>query len=142
MIGQANLNCLAFFISLMTQKEISFAENYLTTFNATDAATKAGYSDRTAQQIGYVNLTKLYIKKYIQSKASEILEGMVVRQERVLREITAIAFTDVSVFLNNDWTLKPIDEIPKSKLGGINFQKMAKGLRPMISLRPFLYCGN
>lgn len=45
----------------MTTKEITFAENYLCTFNATEAAMKAGYSDRTARQIGYENLTKPYI---------------------------------------------------------------------------------
>jgi phage terminase small subunit len=42
----------------MKSKEISFTENYLTTFNATDAAKSAGYSERSARQIGYENLRK------------------------------------------------------------------------------------
>ncbi|MEB2784875.1 terminase small subunit [Algoriphagus persicinus] len=47
----------------MTTKEISFAENYLCTFNATEAAKAAGYSERSARQIGYENLTKPYIQE-------------------------------------------------------------------------------
>lgn len=46
----------------MTTKELSFVENYLCTFNAADAAKAAGYSERSARQIGYENLTKPYIQ--------------------------------------------------------------------------------
>jgi phage terminase small subunit len=42
----------------MTPKEISFAENYLCTFNVTEAAKSAEYSSRSAKQIGFENLTK------------------------------------------------------------------------------------
>lgn len=35
----------------LTTKEQLFAEHHLCTFNATDAARKAGYSENTAQQL-------------------------------------------------------------------------------------------
>jgi phage terminase small subunit len=112
----------------MTTKEISFAEHYLSTFNATDAATKAGYSDRTARQIGYENLTKPYIQNYIRERSEDKLSRLGITQEKVLAELAAIAFSKVTDFLNDDWTLKPINEIPKSKLGAINFQRTAQGV--------------
>jgi phage terminase small subunit len=113
---------------LLSHKEKCFAEHYLSTFNATDAATKAGYSDRTARQIGYENLTKPYIQNYIREKSEDKLARLGITQEKVLAELAAIAFSKVTDFLNDDWTLKPINEIPKSKLGAINFQKKKKGL--------------
>jgi len=51
-----------------------------------------------------------------------------ITQEKVLAELAAIAFSKVTDFLNDDWTLKPINEIPKSKLGAINFQRTAQGV--------------
>jgi hypothetical protein len=50
-----------------------------------------------------------------------------ITQERVLAEIAAIAFARVTDFMNDDWTLKPLNQIPKSKLGGLNFEKTTKG---------------
>lgn len=95
----------------MTAKEISFAENYLCTFNAAEAAKAAGYSERSARQIGYENLTKPYIQDYIRERNQANLDRFGITQERVLSEIAAIAFTDVREFINDDWTLKPLSEI-------------------------------
>jgi phage terminase small subunit len=53
----------------MTTKEISFAENYLCTFNATEAAKPTEYSERSARQIGYENQIKPYIQTYIRKNA-------------------------------------------------------------------------
>lgn len=57
------------FIYPMTTKEISFAENYLCTFNATEAAKPTEYSERSARQIGYENQIKPYIQTYIRKNA-------------------------------------------------------------------------
>ena len=55
---------------LLTEKEHLFANYYLgeAKMNATEAAKLAGYSEHSARQQGYENLTKPYIKKYIQEK--------------------------------------------------------------------------
>jgi len=65
----------------MTPKEIAFAENYLCTFNATDAAKTAGYSERSARQIGYENLIKPYIQNYIRERSGDRLERLRITQE-------------------------------------------------------------
>jgi phage terminase small subunit len=69
----------------LTDKEYLFANYYLgeARFNATVAAKLAGYSRHTARQQGYENLTKPYIKKFIQTKSSRLFDEMGITQERV-----------------------------------------------------------
>jgi phage terminase small subunit len=83
------------------------------------AACLAGYSKNTARQIGYENLTKPYIKKYIRSKSSKILEQIGVTQEQVLAELAKIAFANVTEIFNEDWSLKQKNEIALSTTGAI-----------------------
>ena len=52
----------------MTLKQQRFADEYIITANATQAAIKAGYSKKTAKVIANENLTKPYIKKYIDER--------------------------------------------------------------------------
>lgn len=50
----------------LTPKQQKFADYYITSGNATESAIKAGYSKNTARAIGNENLTKPYIKEYIE----------------------------------------------------------------------------
>ena len=55
----------------MTDKQKRFCEEYLIDSNATKAAIRAGYSKKTAKEIGCENLTKPNIKEYIERKQQE-----------------------------------------------------------------------
>ena len=55
----------------MTARQKRFCDEYLTDLNATQAAVRAGYSKKTAKQIGQQNLTKLDLKKYIEKRMGE-----------------------------------------------------------------------
>ncbi|MDN3689664.1 terminase small subunit [Cyclobacterium jeungdonense] len=109
----------------LSSKESLFANYYLgeAGFNATKAAKLAGYSEYTARQIGYENLTKPYIKEYIRSRSSEILDQLHITQERVLAELAKIAFSDVTEIFNEDWSLKSKEEICPSASGAIKSLK-------------------
>ena len=50
----------------LTPKQQRFVEEYLIDLNATQAAIRAGYSEKTAKEIGSENLTKPNIAKAIQ----------------------------------------------------------------------------
>lgn len=108
----------------LTDKEYRFANYYLgeARFNATEAAKLAGYSERTARQQGSRLLTNVYIEKYIQSRSNEILDSLGVTQERILREFVALAFGNVTDYLQDDWKLKPLNEIPEEKRGPVDFK--------------------
>ena len=50
----------------LTGKQLRFCKEYCIDWNATQAAIRAGYSKKTAKQIGYENLTKPYFQNYIE----------------------------------------------------------------------------
>lgn len=56
----------------LTLKQQKFADEYIISGNATQAAIKAGYKEKTANRIGSENLSKLDIKKYIDERLKEI----------------------------------------------------------------------
>lgn len=56
----------------MTAKQRRFVEEYLTSYNATQAAIAAGYSERTARHIGSENLAKPDIRAAIESRLDEL----------------------------------------------------------------------
>ena len=105
----------------LTDKEFLFANYYIgeAQFNATEAAKSAGYSERSARQIGYENLTKPYIQAYIQDKTETNLEKLGITQERVIAEIAMIAFGNVADLFEGDWKLKSLTDIPNEKSAAI-----------------------
>ena len=52
----------------MTAKQIAFCEAWILTLNKTEAARRAGYSERSAATIGYENLKKPEIREYIHAR--------------------------------------------------------------------------
>lgn len=59
-------------MSKLTPKQRRFVEEYCVDFNATQAAVRAGYSERTARAIGSENLAKPAIKAEIDAKLDEL----------------------------------------------------------------------
>ena len=54
----------------LTEKQKRFCDEYLIDLNATQAAIRAGYSERSARQIAERNMTKDDIQKYIIDRGS------------------------------------------------------------------------
>ena len=71
---------------------------YLVDLNATQAAIRAGYSVRTAASIGQENLRKPEISAAIEARRAEVSRRTEVTQERVIRELAAVAFSDATVY--------------------------------------------
>ncbi|MEK5052058.1 terminase small subunit [Niallia sp. FSL K6-0212] len=74
----------------LTLKQRKFADEYIITGNATDAALKAGYSKKTAYSIGNENLKKPEIKRYIDARLEEIQSQKVANQREILEFLTSI----------------------------------------------------
>lgn len=75
----------------MTPKQLRFADEYIASGNATQAALKAGYSSKTAQRTGSENLSKPLIKAYIEQKMAEIESHKIATAQEALQAITSIA---------------------------------------------------
>ncbi len=76
----------------LTAKQDRFVEEYLVDLNATQAALRAGYSEKTARSIGAENLSKPDIEKAIADALEARRLRTEITQDRVLEELAAIAF--------------------------------------------------
>lgn len=74
----------------LTIKQKKFADEYIKTGNATQAAINAGYSKKTAGQVGAENLKKPYIKAYIDKKLSKLEEESIAESKEVLQYLTSV----------------------------------------------------
>jgi phage terminase small subunit len=74
----------------MTAKMRRFCDEYLIDLNATQAAIRAGYSQRTAYSIGVENLKKPEIKEYIQKRMAEKEAKLIADQDEVLKYLTSV----------------------------------------------------
>lgn len=79
----------------LTDKQQRFVEEYLIDLNATQAAIRAGYSEDTARQSGYENLTKLYIAEAIAGAKAERSKRTQVTADKVVQELARIGFSDL-----------------------------------------------
>lgn len=70
----------------LTDKQELFAREYLKDLNATQAAIRAGYSEKTAKEMGYENLTKPHIQELIAELNTERMERVQVDADYVLRQ--------------------------------------------------------
>lgn len=65
-----------------------FVEEYIIDLNATQAAIRAGYSKKTAGQIGEQNLKKLEIQQAINERLAEKKEKLIMKQDEILERLT------------------------------------------------------
>lgn len=82
--------------SSLTPKQKRFCEEYLIDMNATQAAIRAGYSEKTAYSMGQRLLKKVEVQEYIQKRMTSLEYRTGITQERVLNEIAAVAFANAT----------------------------------------------
>lgn len=74
----------------LTPKQKKFAVEFLISGNITDAAKKAGYSERSARQIGSLNLTKPNVVEYMNEILGKTKSEEVATTEEVLEFLTSV----------------------------------------------------
>lgn len=74
----------------MTAKMQRFCDEYLTDLNATQAAIRAGYSEKTARVIGQENLSKPAVKEYIEKRIAEKEDALIAKQDEVMKYLTSV----------------------------------------------------
>jgi len=107
----------------LTAKQSTFVKEYLIDLNATQAAIRAGYSEKTAYSIGQENLTKPDIQKAIQKAMNERSERTEITQDMVLQELGKIAFLDIRDAFDANGALLAIKDMPEDvakAIGGID----------------------
>lgn len=90
----------------MTKRQKCFVEEYLIDLNATQAAIRAGYSPKTAKDIGCENLAKPNIQRAIAEQMAERSKRTGVNQDRVVRELAKIAFVKLTDIVDANGQIK------------------------------------
>jgi len=79
----------------LTAKQQRFVEEYMTDLNATQAAIRAGYSEKTAGSIGQQNLIKLEVASEIAARKKALSKKTEITLDRVITELGAIALVEI-----------------------------------------------
>lgn len=74
----------------MTEKQKRFCDEYLIDLNATQAAIRAKYSEKTAYSIGVENLRKPELKNYIDEQLERIHNEKTADAREVLEYLTSV----------------------------------------------------
>lgn len=74
----------------LTAKQQRFCDEYLIDLNATQAAIRAGYSEKTAAVIANENLRKPNISEYIEKRMAAKQEELIADQDEVLRYLSSV----------------------------------------------------
>lgn len=77
-------------VNTVTPKQQRFCDEYLIDCNATKAAIRAGYSEKTAYSIGEENLRKPEIRANIDKRLQEMQSKTIASAEEVLQYLTSV----------------------------------------------------
>ncbi|OQP33920.1 MULTISPECIES: terminase small subunit [Pantoea] len=114
----------------LTDKQELFAREYLKDLNATQAAIRAGYSEKTAKEAGYENLTKPHVLELVAELKAQRVEQTGIDAAYVLRRLVEIDQMDVLDIMTDDMSIKPVSEWPASwrrYLSGFDLADMFEG---------------
>lgn len=100
-------------MSKLTAKQEKFCYEYVIDLNATQAALRAGYSEKTAYSSGSRLLKNVEIQKFIQTLQADLEKTAGITALKVLKEHKKIAFSDTSMIREGWMTLKAYKELPK-----------------------------
>ena len=105
-------------MSKLTPKQKAFVAEYAVDKNATQAAIRAGYSAKTADVQGPRLLGNVRIRELIDKKLEKLEEKVGLTAERVMREVKAIATSNIMDGMKYDpdtgeFSFKSPDEIPE-----------------------------
>lgn len=100
----------------LTEKQKLFVAEYLVDLNATQAAIRAGYSEKTAEQIGYQLLQKTLVQDAIQEAREKRQQRTEITQDMVVEELRAVAFAKAADY--TDSTLKYSNKLKALELLG------------------------
>lgn len=90
----------------LTRKQQLFIDFYLQSFNASEAARQAGYSEKTAYAMGWENLRKPDIKAAIQARLDEVH----LSADEALKMNADIAHGTIGTFFKvvDEWMFNPL----------------------------------
>jgi phage terminase small subunit len=90
----------------LTDKQRRFVDEYLIDLNATQAAIRAGYSAKTADQQGSRMLANVKVKQAVAEKQAQRSKRTGVNQDRVVLELAKVAFAKMTDIVDSNGKIK------------------------------------
>lgn len=90
----------------LTDKQQCFVDEYLIDLNATQAAIRAGYSAKTADQQGSRLLANIKVKQAVAEKQAQRSKRTGVNQDRVVLELAKVAFAKMTDIVDSKGRIK------------------------------------
>lgn len=94
----------------LTAKQERFVAEYLIDLNATQAAKRAGYSERTANEQGSRLLANVKVSAAIAEAQAKRSKRTEITQDRVLAELAKIGFSDLRNVLTNSGAITDVQD--------------------------------
>jgi phage terminase small subunit len=107
----------------LTDRQKFFCLEYLKDLNGTQAAIRAGYSAKTANEQSARLLANVSIQEFTKGLMEERANRCEVDADKVLKELSKIAFSDLRKFYGPDGQLLPIGQIDDESAGAISSLK-------------------
>jgi phage terminase small subunit len=115
---------------VINPKQQRFVDEYLVDLNATKAAIRAGYSEKTAGQQAFDLLKKPEIQDAIEVAQKSRQQRTHITQDRVLQELARIAFFDPRKLLDesgNPRSLTDLDDDTAAAVAGLDLLEEYRG---------------
>lgn len=109
---------------LANAKHERFAREYVIDNNATQAAIRAGYSEKTAGSQGFDLLKKPEIAARIGELTKRTLQQADITAERVMLELARLAFADERKLWDENGNLKPPHELDDDTAAAVSSMEM------------------
>ncbi len=100
-------------IGALSDLQERFCREYILDLNATQAAIRAGYSPKTAQEQSSDLLSRPIVSSRVEALLAARNERTAITADTILQELRKIALSDIGEAFDESGQLKPIKEIPK-----------------------------
>lgn len=114
----------------LTPKQQRFVEEYLIDLNATQAAIRAGYSEKTANEQGSRLLANVSISEAIAEAQAKRSERTKIDADYVLQRLVAIDQMDVLDIMDDKMQMRPLSEWPpvwRQYINNVESVELAEG---------------
>jgi phage terminase small subunit len=115
----------------MTPKQEQFVREYLIDLNATQAAIRAGYSAKTANEQGARLLANVSVRAAIDAARSERSQETKIDAAWVLKRLADEAVADINDLYTDSGAIKPVSEWPliwrQGLVAGVKHQELRDG---------------
>ncbi len=115
--------------ALTKKQEIFVCEYCSNGFNASAAARSAGYSSKSAHRSGQDNMQKPLVLAAIDARKDSLSSKMSqydITDERILKEMSVLAFSNAIDYYNDEGCLIPIHELTRDQAAAISEWRIDK----------------